>query len=272
MSRLALDHVVIRVNDLEEAIRDYSALGFTVVRGGEHPGLGSRNALIAFEDDTYLELITFARRPEVMPKAQRAQQLAAEGRSPLECRFLTWESSPEGLVDFALVPSDIDEVLQRARQAGLKMEGPIPGSRLRPDGQKVAWNLGIPDGFDLPFLCADVTPRELRVPTGEARRHANGVKGTIGLAMRVINLPKSQERYQMLLGTPATSEATWRGEEVAGAGFLVASSSIQLMTPSLTILQPFDEKPFILALRVLSGEFRYLSKRTHGAVIQLNSV
>ena len=43
-----LDHVVIRVNDLDHAIDDYRNLGFTVVRGGEHPGWGSRNALIAF--------------------------------------------------------------------------------------------------------------------------------------------------------------------------------------------------------------------------------
>ena len=35
---LRLDHVVIRVRDLNTACASYSALGFTVVPGGEHPG------------------------------------------------------------------------------------------------------------------------------------------------------------------------------------------------------------------------------------------
>jgi catechol 2,3-dioxygenase-like lactoylglutathione lyase family enzyme len=33
---LSLDHIVIRVQDLEQAITHFSALGFTVQRGGTH--------------------------------------------------------------------------------------------------------------------------------------------------------------------------------------------------------------------------------------------
>ena len=36
---LPLDHIVIAVQDLERTIADYTALGFNVLRGGEHPGL-----------------------------------------------------------------------------------------------------------------------------------------------------------------------------------------------------------------------------------------
>src|SRR5438128_1021319 len=97
-----LDHVVIRVYDLGLATADYTALGFHVVPGGEHPALGSRNALIGFEDDTYLELIAFGSGPpaRIVPRRMRLEE--PTDASPVERHWLPWESSPEGLVDFAL--------------------------------------------------------------------------------------------------------------------------------------------------------------------------
>jgi hypothetical protein len=43
---------------LEAAVQDYTAAGFTVVRGGRH-NIGTHNALIAFADNAYLDLIAF---------------------------------------------------------------------------------------------------------------------------------------------------------------------------------------------------------------------
>ena len=34
----SIDHIVILVSDLDQAVADYTELGFTVVRGGEHHG------------------------------------------------------------------------------------------------------------------------------------------------------------------------------------------------------------------------------------------
>ena len=53
-----IDHLVVVVPDLDTAIANYTALGFTVVPGGRHP-IGSHNALIAFEDGAYIELLAF---------------------------------------------------------------------------------------------------------------------------------------------------------------------------------------------------------------------
>ncbi|MER3459556.1 MAG: hypothetical protein C4309_13850, partial [Chloroflexota bacterium] len=47
----ALDHIVILVRDLAKAIEDYTALGFTIIPGGEHQGGASHNALIAFAEE-----------------------------------------------------------------------------------------------------------------------------------------------------------------------------------------------------------------------------
>ena len=52
-----IDHIVILVNELEQAIADYTGLGFTVVRGGDHPGGATHNALVVFADGAYFELI-----------------------------------------------------------------------------------------------------------------------------------------------------------------------------------------------------------------------
>ena len=85
---ISIDHVVILVSDLEAAIADYTALGFTVMPGGTHTGGATHNALVVFEDDTYLELIAFLREAPEHP---------------------WWRHQPagEGLVDFALLPTAI---------------------------------------------------------------------------------------------------------------------------------------------------------------------
>src|SRR5689334_16707634 len=177
----AIDHIVILVSDLAAAVADYITLGFTVTPGGEHTGGATHNALVIFADDTYLELIAFKR--------------ADPGH-----RWWPHVAAGEGLIDFALLPGAIEQDIADARARGLAVEGPTPGGRLRPDGQQVAWQLGSPPTLDLLFLCGDVTPRELRVPLGAARQHANGVTGVAGLSVAVTELPASVERYRALLG------------------------------------------------------------------------
>jgi len=47
---LPLDHVVILVADLEQAITGYTALGFTVQRGGTHAAGSTHNALAVYSE------------------------------------------------------------------------------------------------------------------------------------------------------------------------------------------------------------------------------
>ena len=54
----ALDHIIIGVNDLEQAEAVFSQqLGLAVSGGGIHPSSGTANRIIVI-GDTYLELIT----------------------------------------------------------------------------------------------------------------------------------------------------------------------------------------------------------------------
>jgi hypothetical protein len=54
-----LDHLVILVRGLQLASADYERLGFAVTAGGEHADGLTRNALVPFEDGTYLEMVSF---------------------------------------------------------------------------------------------------------------------------------------------------------------------------------------------------------------------
>src|SRR5947207_2357153 len=119
---LGIDHVVILVNDLASAISDYAELGFTVIPGGEHADGFTHNALIPFADGTYLELIAF-KRP-----------------AP-ETHFFYRPWSGEGLIAYALLPDDVGRTIAEAREHGLDLAGPIPGGRVRPDGQRLEWQL-----------------------------------------------------------------------------------------------------------------------------------
>ena len=52
---MLLDHVVLFVDDLDDAVDIFSSHGFTVTPGGINGP--THNALIAFENETYIELI-----------------------------------------------------------------------------------------------------------------------------------------------------------------------------------------------------------------------
>ncbi len=73
------------------------------------------------------------------------------------------------------------------------------GQRLRPDGTPVQWLFGMPERFVYPFLCADVTARELRVPPGAARDHANGAAGITELTVAVQDLEKCARAFEVIV-------------------------------------------------------------------------
>lgn len=186
MSLLRLDHVVIAVRDLERAVSRYTDAGYTVISGGRHPGRNTSNALVVFEDGAYLELIAYS------------------APSPDERWWRELDAHGDGLVDFALMPLDLPAVVAQAQARGLTdITGPLPGGRVRPDGERVVWQTARQAHHDLPFLCADITPRVLRVPEGEQRRHPNGASGLAEVTVAVADVPASLARYRAFLGDDA---------------------------------------------------------------------
>ncbi len=262
---LTLDHVVILVADLGAAVRDYAALGFTVEPGGTHAEGTTHNALVVFGDGSYLELIAFLK-----PDARH--------------RWGAWaERSWEGFVDFALLPDSVPRVVDAARGCGLAYEGPIAGGRVRPDGERLEWQLGTPPTPDLPFLCGDLTPRTLRVPEGQARVHANGVQGVAAVTVAVADLDASLARWRTLLGVHADEDV----RTLAMPGLGVRQAVLRLGSTTLLLAAPGPDERESAALRQLlaaSGEgviglalrgpagcaaVALSRKQTHGAAIEI---
>ncbi|MCZ2495286.1 VOC family protein [Xylophilus sp. Kf1] len=213
---LPLDHIVIAVTDLEQTIADYAALGFQVLRGGDHPGRSSHNALVVFADGAYFELIAF------------------KAPSPVERWWGQLDRHGEGIVDFALLPPDTAATVAAAARRGLALQGPLDGGRLRPDGERLRWQTARSATQDLPFLCGDLTPRALRVPEGEARAHANGALGVAAMTVAVFDLDATLQRWRALLGDASVGPAE------ASADGAIRTAVVRLGGTTLTLQSPLD--------------------------------
>jgi catechol 2,3-dioxygenase-like lactoylglutathione lyase family enzyme len=213
MSIRQIDHIVIAVRDLDQAITDYQHLGFTVFPGGEHPGGYTHNALVIFADGSYFELIAFK---QARPGWRWWELLQRHG---------------EGIIDYALLPGDVDLDVAAIQARGLELEGPLDGGRTRLDGQQLFWKTARGLTEDVPFLCGDLTPRELRVPTGDVRKHANGVRGIASLTIAVRDIATSSMRYQALLDCAPSVQTTIAGLGVSIAVFPLGNAQLILVAP-----------------------------------------
>lgn len=136
-----IDHLLYGVPKLDAGIANLKQLlGVEPELGGEHPGFGTRNALLSLGTGVYLELIA----PDPL---QDLTGTRGEALSAL--------NSPK-LMTFALRTNDLGRIQSLAEQVGLNTLGPITRSRLKPSGQILRWHhLKFPDnpfGEALPFF------------------------------------------------------------------------------------------------------------------------
>jgi catechol 2,3-dioxygenase-like lactoylglutathione lyase family enzyme len=206
-----IDHIVVVVPELEAAIKSYGELGFTVVRGGKH-NIGTPNALIAFADGSYMELIAF---------------LAPVAGHP----WYDAMSKSGGLVDFCAQTDDLVADVATFRRAGISINDPNAMTRERPDGYRVSWVLAIPNApfnASVPFLIKDETPRDERVP--RERTHRNGVIGLANLVVAVADAAKVSGWYRGITGREGTA-IEHRDLDAAGTRFQLGSHQLDIVSP-----------------------------------------
>jgi hypothetical protein len=142
MTSAVIDHLVYACPNLEEAVDDIAVrTGVRAAGGGQHPGLGTRNALLSLGPRCYLELLG----------PDPAQPPPAEPRS-----FGLDNLRGPALRGWAVAPASLDSAIQAARAAGTDLGQPIAGLRYRPDGTPVRWRMTPPSELDgmavAPFL------------------------------------------------------------------------------------------------------------------------
>ncbi|KAI0355109.1 hypothetical protein OH77DRAFT_1455164 [Trametes cingulata] len=209
VSTKILDHIVHLTppGTLEESVKEFRALGFTVVPGGTHADGLTANALIVFTDRTYLELLHFTRAP-----------------SPSSTH--PWAQKHPGWIDYAFLgnagtPSIADTINARADRDGVegaRYAKEARGGRKRADGRVLEWLISASEGDGvrgrLPFFCGDLTPRAWRVPL-EPRSNAEHRNTATGLThVKLLAPPDSLTTYAQqltaVLGVPPVASTSTR--------------------------------------------------------------
>jgi catechol 2,3-dioxygenase-like lactoylglutathione lyase family enzyme len=181
-----IDHVVLRVADLDSAEALYRSLGFHLTPRGFHTGRGSSNHTTPFSGGTYIELIHIP-----------------EGVSPP-----SFADKPRGPVAIALKPVSSQKLYEDLTAAGYELAPPRDLSRPvdLPSGASEArfLNLGLPQGgVDEArlFACQHLTPDLVWRP--EWITHANGATN-VAAVIAVHDAPETViDFYQRLFGAAA---------------------------------------------------------------------
>jgi Glyoxalase-like domain len=119
----AFDHILLGAPDLDVGTRWVEErTGVRAKFGGNHPGAGTRNALLSLGTRHYLEIIA----PD-----------PAQANAP-DVRKLKDFSSPK-IIQWAVHTENIAAAKSMVEAAGVKTAGPKPGSRQRPDGKLLRW-------------------------------------------------------------------------------------------------------------------------------------
>jgi hypothetical protein len=125
-----VDHLVYAVPDLDAGVADLERrLGVRAATGGQHPGRGTRNALIALGPDSYLEILA----------PDPAQPAPAGGPW-----FGVDPQVPARLAGWAAKGVDLPRLAASAAQRGVPLGPVVAGSRQRPDGVMLTWTLTDP--------------------------------------------------------------------------------------------------------------------------------
>jgi hypothetical protein len=136
------DHLVYATPDLDTTVNDLAhRLGVRASAGGQHPGRGTRNAILALGPSSYLEIVgpDPSQPPPAAPRWFGIDRL----------------SEPK-LVAWAVATTNLERVASAAAAQRVPLGRVISGGRTRPDGLRLTWHVTDPttiigDGI-VPFL------------------------------------------------------------------------------------------------------------------------
>ena len=206
----AIDHIIIGVNNLEQAATQFSQqLGLAVSGGGIHPTGGTANRIFVI-GDTYLELITV--------------HTPAEAQQSMLDRL----AIHEGYLNFVLASNNIEADSKAMTNRGIPILGPTPGLLRAADGRTRGWSRTNIERQDLaqryPFIIQHDS-------IGEERRfrlagwatppeHPLGVTQVRSATIAVADLAEATQRFQHIYGLEPSE--TFTGEADGWDAMLVS--------------------------------------------------
>ena len=163
---MKLGHVIYKVDDLDQAVKEYTEKGFTVEYGKKK---NPYNALIYFAEGPYFELLKRTGMPSFAKKV-----FSLFGKKAFVHRLDTWDKSEEGLIGLALENDrfDIDieqKTLDKANLRYMKMSSGRTDTRNR----KLRFKGVFPDDMGIPVLG---TKFNINVRPPKDYVHPNGIK------------------------------------------------------------------------------------------------
>lgn len=199
---ISFDHLIVLVNDLEAAARDYQALGFTVLERHDTEHGKTRFRFVSFDDGSYILLTAFASAAD--QASHRLGEVLDAG---------------EGWADWSFVVPKAGETA--VALSGFPQSGPVSVSNVIVDGRRWALDLlmfgrGAGGDVSLPFVISDVEGRSARIPGPVP--HANGATGIVGLKLSSAN-PVVVGRTLLALG----------GKEVSPYRYDFGKTSVEVL-------------------------------------------
>ncbi|MBM3344494.1 MAG: VOC family protein [Betaproteobacteria bacterium] len=232
-----IDHVMICVPDLVQAIAQYRKLGFSMHGGGAHPGKGTHNA-IAMNNEDYLELLA------VRDVAEYAASRTTGGPGSWNTGLTDFIAAGGGIRYIAIQSDDLAADVAAMCARGLDVSDVTPGSRRTPAGLELKWQsatLGAANALPI-FFIQHLTPLEERrkqVPAGE---HPNRVYTLERTYIVCNNLPATAALYARVLGLP-------QPQVVKGTVIMSDMAVFQLGEHGLGVVEPYADGPAAAALK-----------------------
>lgn len=122
-----VDHLIFATPDLAVGVETIEKLvGIRATPGGQHPGEGTRNALISLGPAIYLEIL--GPDPE-QPKPQRSRWFGID------------DLTTPRLVGWAAKGDDLPQLARNAQRSGIKLGDVVSGSRQTPQGVRLTWQV-----------------------------------------------------------------------------------------------------------------------------------
>jgi hypothetical protein len=194
----SVDHLVYATPDLQAGIeRIERTLGVRATPGGQHPGRGTRNALVALGPSSYLEIIGPDRD---QPQPAQPRPFGIDGLTAP--RLVTWAAKAR----------DLERLIADAHRAGIRIGALAEGSRRRADGVLLAWRYSDPqtvvaDGVVPFFIDWGTTPHPSATSTrgatlrGLAAEHPDPGAVQTALEQLRIDLPVTRGSRPALVAT-----------------------------------------------------------------------